>query len=71
MDMNLDINTLRSVATLVCFVAFLGIVRWAWSRRQTMAFEEAAQLPFADEFAQPKAIKSAIPIQVNVGVEHE
>lgn len=49
--MTLDINTLRSVATLVCFAAFLGIVRWAWSRRQAVAFEEAAQLPFADERA--------------------
>lgn len=49
----MDINTLRSVATLVCFVTFLGIVRWAWSRRQAMAFEEAAQLPFADEVIHP------------------
>ena len=53
-NMNLDINALRSVATLVCFVAFLGIVRWAWSRRQAMAFEEAAYLPFADETDRPQ-----------------
>ena len=50
----MDINTLRSVATLVCFVSFLGIVCWAWSRRQAVAFEEAAQLPFADETQQPQ-----------------
>ena len=54
LNMNLDINTLRSVATLVCFVAFLGIVRWAWSRRQAVAFDEAAHLPFADETDRPQ-----------------
>ena len=54
----MDINTLRSVATLVCLVAFLGIVRWAWSCRQAMAFEEAAQLPFADEAIQPQTSES-------------
>jgi cytochrome c oxidase cbb3-type subunit 4 len=54
LDMSLDINVLRSVATLVCFVAFLVIVRWAWSRRQAVAFEEAAYLPFADETDRPQ-----------------
>jgi cytochrome c oxidase cbb3-type subunit 4 len=53
----MDINTLRSVATVVCFVAFLGIVRWAWSRHQAMAFEEAAQLPFAEEGTLPRSLE--------------
>jgi cytochrome c oxidase cbb3-type subunit 4 len=43
-----DVNTLRIVVTLVSFVAFLGIVRWALARKNAAAFDEAAQLPFLD-----------------------
>ena len=42
----MDINTLRAIVTVVTFVVFIGIVTWAWSRRNQAAFEEAAQLPF-------------------------
>jgi cytochrome c oxidase cbb3-type subunit IV len=47
----MDINTLRSIVTLVSFVAFLGIVAWAYSRGRKADFEEAAQLVFDDEDA--------------------
>jgi cytochrome c oxidase cbb3-type subunit 4 len=42
----MDINTLRSAATVVSFITFLGILVWAYSRRNAADFEEAAQLPF-------------------------
>jgi len=42
----MDINTLRAIVTVVTFVVFIGIVTWAWSRRNQAAFDEAAQLPF-------------------------
>jgi cytochrome c oxidase cbb3-type subunit IV len=45
----MDINDLRSIVTLLLFVAFIGIVAWAWSRRNKTRFDEAARLPFADE----------------------
>jgi cytochrome c oxidase cbb3-type subunit IV len=45
----MDINFLRSAVTVVSFVTFLGIVAWAWSRRNKAGFEEAALLPFQDE----------------------
>ena len=45
----MDINDLRSIVTLLLFVAFIGIVAWAWSRRNKKRFDEAARLPFADE----------------------
>jgi len=45
----MDINTWRSIVTLLAFVAFLGIVVWAWSRRNQARFEEAAQLPFRQD----------------------
>ena len=45
----MDLNDLRIGITLLSFVVFAGIVRWAWSRRNKQGFDEAARLPFADE----------------------
>ena len=45
----MDINDLRSIVTLVSLLTFLGIVAWAWSRRNRERFDEAARLPFQDE----------------------
>jgi len=47
--MELDINTLRSAATVLSFVTFIGIVLWAYSRRNSADFEEAANLPFEQD----------------------
>ncbi len=46
----MDINDLRSLVTLVFLVTFLGIVWWAYGLKgNKKRFEEAANLPFADE----------------------
>ena len=60
----MDVNDLRIVVTVLSMVAFLGIVRWAYSGRH--GFEEAAMLPFADdgEFADVPAAAGA---QQNLG----
>ena len=47
--MELDINTLRSIVTMATFVTFIGIVAWAYSRRNAADFEEAANLPFEQD----------------------
>jgi cytochrome c oxidase cbb3-type subunit IV len=47
--MELDINTLRSLTTVIAFVTFIGIVVWAYSRRNATDFEEAARLPFEQD----------------------
>lgn len=47
--MDMDINTLRSAVTVISLLVFLGIVAWAWSRRNRERFDEAARLPFQDE----------------------
>ena len=47
--MEIDINTLRSLATVTCFLAFIGIVWWAWSSRRASDFAEAANLPFEQD----------------------
>ena len=36
-----------TVTTVLSFIAFLGIVAWAWSGRRRKAFEDAANAPFA------------------------
>ena len=45
----MDINTLRSVTTVVSFLVFVGIMAWAWSKRRSADFEEAANLPFVQD----------------------
>jgi cytochrome c oxidase cbb3-type subunit 4 len=34
---------------LLAFCCFIGIVAWAWSRRNQTDFDEAAQLPFRQD----------------------
>ena len=45
----MDVITLRSIATVVSFVTFIGIVWWAWSKRRAADFSEAANLPFEQD----------------------
>lgn len=45
----MDINTLRSIVTVVAFAAFIGIVLWAYSDSSKAAFDQAARLPFEEE----------------------
>jgi cbb3-type cytochrome oxidase subunit 3 len=47
--MNWDINTLRSAATLLGFLAFVLLVWRVWRRAAQPAHARAAALPFADE----------------------
>ncbi len=43
----MDINTLRGIATILAFGAFIGVCWWVFSARRKPGFEEAANLPFA------------------------
>lgn len=45
----MDIGTLRGLGTILVFVAFIGVVLWAYSSKRKKSFDEAANLPFADE----------------------
>ncbi len=45
----MDVNTLRSIVTVAGLVTFIGIVIWAWSRRNAADFEQAARLPFEQD----------------------
>ena len=45
----MDVNTLRAAVTVLSLVAFVGIVCWAWSRKNAAAFAEAARLPLVED----------------------
>ena len=45
----MDINDLRGLSTVFLMVTFFGLCIWAYSSKQKKAFDEAANLPFADE----------------------
>ncbi len=49
----MDINTLRGLSTVFILIAFVGVVFWAYSSKRKDEFEEAANMPFADE--RPRA----------------
>jgi len=41
----MDVNDLRVVTTVLSFVVFVGIMAWAFSRRNKEDFEAASKLP--------------------------
>ncbi len=45
----MDINDLRGLSTALLMVSFIGLCFWAYSGKRRKSFEEAANLPFADE----------------------
>lgn len=45
----MDINDFRSLTTVLGLLCFLGIAAWAYSRKSKKGFDEAANLPFADD----------------------
>ncbi len=45
----MDINDLRGLSTLFLMIAFIGLCFWAYSSKRKTTFDEAANLPFADD----------------------
>ncbi len=41
----MDVTDLRIASTLISFVVFIGIMVWAFSRRNKEDFEAASKLP--------------------------
>jgi cytochrome c oxidase cbb3-type subunit 4 len=48
----MDINDLRGISTAFLLVVFIGLIFWAYSSKRKKSFDEAANLPFADEGTQ-------------------
>jgi len=45
----MDYSLIQSIWTIVVLVLFIGIVIWAWSGKRKERFEEAANIPFAED----------------------
>ena len=57
----MDVNSLRAILTLACFLMFLAIVGWAWSGASRKRFDEAARLPLEDDQClEPHALHSDV-----------
>ncbi|MDI5935566.1 cbb3-type cytochrome c oxidase subunit 3 [Halomonas sp. M4R5S39] len=59
----MDTGTFRGIITGLLILAFIGITVWAYSRRRKPDFDEAANLPFADDDEQPTRDKRLSPEQ--------
>ena len=49
----MDINLLRGLSTVFAFVGFISICAWAYSGKRKKEFDNAANLPFADDNTSP------------------
>ena len=50
----MDIGTLRGLGTAMVLIAFVGLLVWVYGNKQKNRFDDAANLPFADEPEHPK-----------------
>lgn len=53
----MDINTWRGIATILAMAAFIGVCVWTFSSKRKKDFDEAANLPFADDAKNEKSLK--------------
>ena len=56
----MDINDLRGLSTVFVMIAFFSVCWWAFSPRRKKAFDDAANLPFADEVEHQKAQQPSV-----------
>ena len=61
----MDINTLRALSIVLVALAFIGVCWWAFSPKRKKRFEDAAQLPFADEKQTSQSVKKGDVDQVS------
>jgi cytochrome c oxidase cbb3-type subunit 4 len=45
----MDSGTVSGIITVVFMVVFVGIVWWAFGKRNKQRFEDAGKLPFAED----------------------
>ncbi len=53
----MDINDLRGLSTLFLMIAFIGLCFWAYSSKRKVPFDEAANMPFADEELNQRTVQ--------------
>ncbi len=57
----MDFGTLQGIGTILAMIAFLSVCAWAYSKKRKRDFDEAANLPFADEDPPPPASPDETP----------
>ena len=55
----MDIGMIRGLGTVVVMVAFVGLALWVFNPRRKKDFDEATQLPFADDPAACRHVEQA------------
>ena len=45
----MDITDLRSISTVLCFIALIGVFYWTYHPKRKNVYDEASQLPFGDD----------------------
>lgn len=50
----MDFNVIRGVLTLVFLIFFLGVIVYAWSKKNKARFDEAAMLPLNEPQREKK-----------------
>lgn len=53
----MDINDFRAWHTVILLVLFIALIFWAYSKKRKSSFNEAANLPFADEDKHKATLK--------------
>lgn len=67
----MDVNDFRNLVTLLSFVLFGGIVKWAWSRRNQAGFDEAEMLPFIEDAPAASLPATSTPASTRRENRHE
>jgi len=55
----MDLESARSLVTVMAFVTFIGIIAWAWSGARRERFDAAARLPLEDDELARSSIADA------------
>ncbi len=56
----MDINDLRGLSTALLMATFIGMCFWAYSKNRKKEFDEAANLPFADEELNQRTLQEEV-----------
>lgn len=56
----MDINDLRGLSTAFLMATFIGMCFWAYSKNRKKEFDEAANLPFADEELNQRTLQEEV-----------
>ena len=56
----MDINDLRGLSTLFLMISFIGLCVWAYSSKRKKTFDEADQLPFADDELNQRTMQEEV-----------